>query len=203
MALDRHAVSNPAPAVATRARIVDASIRCIVRDGVDRASMAAIAAAAGVSKGLLHYHYADRAQLLGGVVAALAARIAGRERAAIDAAEGSDSVDALWRWLEGELARGELRALLELGFTREPAVRVAADAAALHRHAASTHTVEQLFERLGLVPRLPAALLGAATVAFTDGLAAGNAGAHAGPVVNDDPRVSFDVFWLALLGLAE
>jgi hypothetical protein len=121
----------------------------------------------------------------------------------MEAAAGSDSVDALWRWLEEELASGELRALLELGFTREPAVRAAADAAALHRRATSARTVAQLFDRLGLVPRLPAALLGAAAVAFVDGLAAENAGARASPGEHGDPRVSFDVFWLALLGLAE
>jgi TetR/AcrR family transcriptional repressor of bet genes len=41
---------------ATRQRIVDATIDCVARLGASDASMATIAADAGVSKALLHYH---------------------------------------------------------------------------------------------------------------------------------------------------
>jgi AcrR family transcriptional regulator len=157
--------------------------------------MAAIAAAAGVSKALLHYHYADRARLLAEVVGQIAQRLVSRERAAMDTASGSRAVDALWGWLEGELERGELRALLELGMLREPEVRSACGQAAQSRHRAATRTVEQLFTGLGLTPRMPATILAGASTAFIDGLAI-EAGQR-------DPRVSFDVVWLALLSLAE
>jgi AcrR family transcriptional regulator len=180
-----------------RGRIIEAAIRCLVRDGVADASMAAIAAEGGVSKALLHYHYADRAQLLAEVVGELAKRLVSRERAAMDVASGSGVVDALWRWTESELARGELRALLELAMQRDIAVHTAGTAAAARRRAAGAHTVDQLFAGLGLVPRMPAALLASASVAFLDGLAV----AKAGP--SSDPRASFDLFWLALLSLAE
>ena len=43
-------------------------VRCIAREGVAGASMAAIALEAGVSKALLHYHYHDRATLLAEIV---------------------------------------------------------------------------------------------------------------------------------------
>jgi AcrR family transcriptional regulator len=160
--------------------------------------MAAIAAEGRVSKGLLHYHYADRARLLAEVVTELADRVIARERAAMQSSTGSGTVDALWAWLEGELARGELRALLELALLREAEVRTASAAAAGRRRQAATQTVEVLFERLGLTPRVPAALLAAASTAFVDGLAAESGGDSAA-----DSRVSFDVFWLALLGLVE
>jgi NhaP-type Na+/H+ or K+/H+ antiporter len=42
---------------------------------------------------------------------------------------------------------------------------------------------------------VPAELLGEASVAFVDGLALGAV------VSATDPRVAFDVFWLAMLGL--
>jgi AcrR family transcriptional regulator len=157
--------------------------------------MATIAATAQVSKALLHYHYADRASLLAEVVSQLSRRIVARERAAMDAARGSGAVDALWTWLEGELARGELRTLLELGMQRVPAVQTAYAEAALARCHAADETVEQLFTGLGLVPRMPAKLLGAASIAFMDGLTIDTG--------RRDPRASFDVFWLALLSLAE
>jgi AcrR family transcriptional regulator len=180
----------------TRNRILDAAIRALVRDGTE-ASMATIASAAQVSKALLHYHYADRASLLAEVVAELARRIVRRERSAVDAAHGSGAVDALWTWLDAELACGELRTLLELGMHREPKVRTVYAEAALARHRAACDSVKQLFGGLGLVPRMPAELLGGASVAFIDGLAVDT---HA---TRRDPRASFDVFWLALLSLAE
>ena len=181
----------------TRTRIVDAAVRCLVRDGVTGATMAAIAIEGGVSKALLHYHYSDRARLMAEVANQLGERIIGRERAAMDGVQGSGAVDALWNWLETELARGELRALLDLALQQEPEVRVASGAAARARAHAAARTVEHLFAGLGLTPRMPSALLGGASLAFIDGLAIGVASPAR------DPRASFDLFWLALLSLAE
>lgn len=158
--------------------------------------MATIAAAAGVSKALLHYHYSDRARLLAEVVTQLGERLARRERTALDGADGRRVVDALWRWMERELARGELRALLELSLVRDPLVHEAAAAVAVGRRSAAGRTTADVLRRLALTPRVPAELLGEASVAFVDGLALGAV------VSATDPRVAFDVFWLAMLGLA-
>ena len=159
--------------------------------------MASIAAQAGVSKALLHYHYSDRARLLAEVVTQLGERLAARERWALAGADGSKAVDALWGWLENELARGELRVLLELSLIREPLVHDAAAMVADARRLRAGRTTAELMRRLGLEPRVPAELLGEASVAFMNGLTV------AGPVSRGDPRVAFDVFWLAMLGLAE
>lgn len=180
---------------ATRARLLEAAIRCLVREGVAGASMSAIAATGEVSKALLHYHFADRTRLLAEVMAQLTSRTITREGEALERAEGSRAVDALWKWLDAELARGELRVLLELGMYPDAQLRVAADATLVRRRRAATRTVELLFGALGLTPRVPARLLGAASVTFIDGLVVGSAARHG------NARVSFDVFWLALLGL--
>src|SRR5690348_12978586 len=63
--IERAGASTQADA---RLRIVDAGVRCIAREGVAGASMAAIAMEAGVSKALLHYHYHDRSRLLAEIV---------------------------------------------------------------------------------------------------------------------------------------
>ena len=181
-----------------RARIVDAGVRCITREGVADASMAAIALEANVSKALLHYHYHDRATLLAEIVDRLAVRLVTRERAAIDRTDGAGGLDALWSWLEAELRRGELACFVELALVREGAVRTASRAAANHRRRSATRTVERLFAQLGLMPKVPAPLMADASVAFTDGLAVDVANG-----TSRDPRVSFDIFWLALLGLTE
>ena len=184
-----------APSADARVRIVDAGVRCLAHTGVAGASMAAIAVEAGVSKALLHYHYSDRARLLAEVVTQLGERLARRERVALDGADGSRVVDALWRWMERELARGDLRALLELSLVRDPVVHEASAAVAEARRSAAGRTTADVMRQLALTPRVPAELLGEASVAFVDGLALGAV------VSATDPRVAFDVFWLAMLGL--
>lgn len=182
---------------ATRQRIIDAAIRCVARDGTAESSMAVIAAAAGVSKALLHYHYSDRARLLAEVVTQLGERLAERERVALDGADGSRVVDALWRWMHGELARGELRVLLELSLVRDPLVQQTVAPVMDARRNAASGTVSEVLAQLSLAPRIPTELLGDASIAFMDGLAL------AGVATERDPRVTFDVFWLAMLGLGE
>jgi AcrR family transcriptional regulator len=63
------AVSSPRPsqreqaAADARSRILAAAVECIVRDGLAQVRMASIARTAGVSAGLLHYHF-DTKELL-------------------------------------------------------------------------------------------------------------------------------------------
>jgi AcrR family transcriptional regulator len=181
-----------------RTRIVDAGVRCIAREGVAGASMAAIALEAGVSKALLHYHYRDRSTLLAEIVERIGIRTIERERAAINDSDGVGGLDAVWQWLEGELHRGELAALAELTLIREAPVRRATRAAASERRRSAAHTIERLFSELDLTPSVPAPLMADAAVAFIDGLALDVANGSA-----REPRVSYDIFWLALLGLTE
>ena len=181
-----------------RGRIVSAGARCVAREGVAGASMAAIALEAGVSKALLHYHYHDRARLLAEIVERISAGTIERERRAVDENDGVGGLDALWQWLDGELRRGELAALAELALVREGPVRRATRIAASERRRSAARTIERLFAELDLAPRVPAPLMADAAVAFVDGLAL--------DVSNGsirEPRVSYDVFWLALLGLTE
>jgi AcrR family transcriptional regulator len=158
--------------------------------------MSLIAADTGVSKALLHYHFTDRAQLLSEVVETLGKRLAAREREALERAQAAGTVDALWVWLENELRQGELRALLELQLVRDSSIRDVLKRAAATRRSTAIATVERLFAELELTPRVPVDLIGDTTIAFVDGL-----------VLNDDmsksARVSFDVFWLAILSLGD
>jgi AcrR family transcriptional regulator len=182
----------------TRARIVDAGARCITHEGVAGASMAAIALEAGVSKALLHYHYRDRASLLAEIVEHLGVRLIGRERTAVDRLDAVSGLDALWGWLDDELRRGELASVGALALVREGPVRVASRTVADHRRKSAARTVERLFAQLELTPRVPAPMMAEASVVFTDGLALDVASGS-----SRDPRVSFDIFWLGLLGLTE
>jgi AcrR family transcriptional regulator len=67
-------VSSPRPsqreqaAADARSKILAAAVECIVRDGLARVRMASIARTAGVSAGLLHYHFDTKEQLFGEVL---------------------------------------------------------------------------------------------------------------------------------------
>jgi AcrR family transcriptional regulator len=147
---------------------------------------------------LLHYHYHDRSTLLAEIVERIGMRTIERERVAIEESGGMGGLDALWRWLEEELRRGELAALSELALVREAPVRRATRSVASDRRRSAARTIERLFAELELTPRVPAALMADAAVAFIDGLALDVANGAA-----REPRVSYDIFWLALLGLGE
>ena len=140
-----------------------------------------------------------------------------RERHALARFEGEHNplaVDALWEWLASELRRGDIRVLLELGSYRGAKVQAATREASTRRHAAADETIARLFRILELKPRIETSLLANVVVAFIDGLAIGShvergdssphAPAHAGgAVVPTTSRIAFDVFWLAMLSLAE
>src|SRR5687768_7404071 len=53
---------------ATRAALVDAALFAFARDGIDRATLAGIAEAAGVTRGAVYHHFADKDALLAAVL---------------------------------------------------------------------------------------------------------------------------------------
>ena len=53
-----------APPRATRDRLIDAAVQVVARQGLEAASVKAVAAQAGVTAGLLHYHFADKDELM-------------------------------------------------------------------------------------------------------------------------------------------
>ena len=179
-------------------RILRGTAERLIAMGAAELSMQHVADAAGVSKALIHYHYHDKESLLEQVVIWATSQLLERERAALEGATASTAVDALWRWLDEELDGGHLRLLLELGQYRVPRVRVAVQESLRMRRDAATESIRHLFELLELRPRVPVELLASVVVAFIDGLA----GHPRGDDGRDD-RVTFDVFWLSLLSLAE
>jgi len=179
-------------------RILRGTAERLIIMGAAELSMQDVADAAGVSKALIHYHYRDKESLLEQVATWATAQVLERERSALDGATASTAVDAVWRWLDEELDGGHLRLLLELGQYRVPRVRIAVQEFLRVRREAATDSIRHLFELLELRPRVPVELLARVVVAFIDGLAS-----HPRGDDSRDVRVTFDVFWLSLLSLAE
>jgi AcrR family transcriptional regulator len=179
-------------------RILHAAAERLAVIGAADLSMQDVATAAGVSKALIHYHYKDKESLLEQIAAWATAGSLEREQRALDDCTAAGAVDALWRWLDAELRGGHLRLLLELGQYRAPRVRAAVADSFRVRCDASMQTIRRLFELLELRPRVPVDLLAGVVVAFIDGLASRAPAEDA-----RDARVTFDVFWLSVLSLAE
>ena len=179
-------------------RILHATARRLTAAGAVNLSLQDVADDAGVSKGLIHYHFHDKTTLLAQLVEWLTRELVRREEGALAGTTRQTVIDALWTWLEGELDRGHIRVLVELSQYDAPAVRDAIRDSARARRQAATGTIETLFSVLGLRPRLPHPLLADVAVTFLDGLAIDTGLAADGP-----RRVPFDVFWLSLLSLAE
>ena len=179
-------------------RILNSAARLLAERGVARFNLQDVAESAAVSKGLIHYHYHDKDTLLTRLVESLAAGVVARQAEALEGAEPATAVDALWTWLRGELRRGHLRVLQELAQEPGALLRNAIHSAAHQRRSGAAATLDRLFARLGLRPRVPTQMLAEAVVAFEDGLVL-----NAAIQPEQDPRVVFDVFWLAVLGLAE
>jgi AcrR family transcriptional regulator len=177
-------------------RILRAAIGELVALGAGELAMHDVADRAGVSKGLIHYHYRDKEALLARAAERLGERIAARAHRALSVSTAETVVEDLRRWLAAELEIGEWRALLSLAEFTAPAVRRASRDALEARHAMAARLMARLFDVMGMRPRVAPELLGELWVALVGGLAVEVDGASA-------PGAAFDVFVLALLGLAE
>jgi AcrR family transcriptional regulator len=161
-------------------------------------SIGDVAAAADVSKALVHYHFRDKDSLLHALVEDVGLAVIERAKMALTHDEAAHALDAYWTWLELELRAGDLRILLSLAESDSARVRAASRRIADQRREVAAEHIAQIFSRLGLNPRVPAPIVAETVVAFIDGLAASHA-------LDSDrnPRPAFDVLWLALLTLAE
>ncbi|MEK7403330.1 MAG: TetR/AcrR family transcriptional regulator [Gemmatimonadota bacterium] len=177
--------------------ILEAAKRLVRRGGAAQVSMGDVAAEAGVSKALIHYHFEDKDSLLAALVESVGGVVLERARGN-DVAMADQPLDALWAWLERELREGDIRVLVSLSDCDSAATRAASRRVAGERLRLVAHDVSAAFQKLELTPRMPAALVAETVLAFVDGIACR---AALGSV--QDPRGAFDVMWLALLTLSE
>lgn len=181
-----------------RSRILAATASRLLNVGAFKLNMQDVAAEAGVSKGLIHYHFDSKDTLLAQTVEWMTVEISAREAEALAGATAQTAIEMLWRWMADELSVGHIRILTELSHYPSPVVQGSLQAAAQIRRDAAGRTVDDLFSALQLRPRVPAELLASVFTAFVNGLAVD------WPFVADaERRVAFDVFWLAMLSLAE
>lgn len=206
-AASRAVVPNAGPAPAALpadavARIVDATIDQLVAEGIGAFNLQDVARRAGVSKGLIHYHFASREALLARAVDVIEMGMTARLAGTLQDAAPAGAIDRLWDALEHELTLGHLRVLGELAHDPVPDVRSAVERALRRRRDGLASQVERLFAVLALTPRVPTSLIAEVVLAFEQGLA--SRGDSTGDADREaERRATFDVMWLALLSLTE
>lgn len=180
-----------------RTRILEAVRARMLEAGESAVRSARVAAGAGVSKALVHYHFHDKRDLLLGVATTCRDRMAGRWRgSAADAAKAANPLDAFWWWLERELEAGDFRLLLQLTQGEDTVVRASAVDAVQTFRVEAQRRVKRVFRALELTPSVPVEVVTELVVAVAMGLAVGNAATS-----DDARRQAVDVLWLGLLGL--
>lgn len=110
------------PAAQRRAQLVSAAIEVMTEEGVERASTHRIAARAGVSQGMVHYAFDDKAALLEAVIEAVAQRIRRTLADASDRTAGSLSglLRAFWDHVEATPDLQVLQYELTIHAVRDP-----------------------------------------------------------------------------------
>lgn len=178
----------------TAPRIIRAAITLGAGNGVGAMSLQGIAAAAGVSKALLLYHFKGKSALLDAVVGTLGKSSESRLRTAASAADAMRAWRALVR---DETVHGELALFSALALEAQVDANGLRRARA-EREDAATALAMAMLTGLQLTPRVPAALLGRLLLRQLDGLAAA---ATRDGVTTDVLEAELDVLALALLAL--
>ncbi|MFT5685277.1 MAG: TetR/AcrR family bet gene transcriptional repressor, partial [Myxococcota bacterium] len=89
---------RPSNSHARRAEIVDGMLTVMATAGYERASIQAIAAAAGLTPGLLHYHFGSKEKILLAVLSSIEAAVTDRFLRRTD--ESSTPRQALDAWID-------------------------------------------------------------------------------------------------------
>lgn len=175
----------------TAARIIAAAVTHGTARGVTALSLQGIAAAAGVSKALVLYHFAEKDALLSAIVEHLTER----DVAVLDAAAGASDALEAWRSAAGEARHRDARALL-VGLLREAPLRAQAEEVTARRVAAATRLATAMLRHAGLRPRIAAPLVGRVLLDQLDGVAV-TAVARSAEALDAE----VDALALAILGL--
>jgi TetR/AcrR family transcriptional repressor of bet genes len=99
-------VGRPSNTEERRQQIVAGLLRVMAERGYERASVAEIAKAAGLSPGLVHYHFQDKQEILLTLVEQLSARARERVESRLARVKGDDARARVDAFLDAYLATG-------------------------------------------------------------------------------------------------
>jgi TetR/AcrR family transcriptional repressor of bet genes len=98
-------VGRPSNSAERRAQIVDGMLAVMQRSGYEGATIQAIGKAAGLTPGLVHYHFSTKQEVLIAMVEALTTQLA--ERYAARKAAANSPTDRLYAFVDAHVALGK------------------------------------------------------------------------------------------------
>jgi AcrR family transcriptional regulator len=161
---------------ASRKQVVDAAIRTLAKLGFAATSVGDIAKTAGMSKGVVHYHFESKDDLYARVLEECVGRVSARARGAWDApGTPPEKIRRALRemWTARTDGSPEVRVLTELMAQGVHDSKIRKPLASM-LHAAHEEMVKDFvcaFESIGLKPRVPPEVIPRLVSATLDGLA--------------------------------
>lgn len=183
---------------ASRRAILDAAESLVRQRGGRATTVDAVARAAGCAKGLVHYHFGTKKELLTQVVARLSATREARWLDALKAPNPRAAIDQTWRVLLEEAQDGTLQALLSLAIDRDDALQQAVREGHARFGRLLAEAVTDLLTDLGLQLTIPPIQVGWMIAAVVQGM-------WLQVVLGIDRDVLADAYaaaWLGVLSLA-
>ena len=154
----------------TRDRIIESTRDLISDNGIARTTVDRIVAAAGVSKGLVSYHFGGKRGLFEALSAELTSSRASRWADALDQRSAQTAIDRSWRTLEQELADGTFRVWRNLQvITPDMTEQTVKNSLTLFVDSLGLAT-DRMLRRAGLTPAVPTAEFGALLASLIEGL---------------------------------
>ena len=187
--------------VTPRDKITAAAARALCDAGLQGFTVGRVAAAAGVSTALVHYHFSTKQALLAAAAGQLATTWATGAAEAFGHGAGLETLDRLWETLQRRAESGEERACAELRLAggADRALAVALEEPRAGVREAIARRLPALLRELGSAAPAEGEELAAAIAAVLDGAALARAtGRPAGEV-----RAAYDAFWLVLIAAGQ
>lgn len=181
----------------TKSGILDATIRLLrERHGADL-TMDQVAQAASCAKGLVHYHFRKKDQLLAAAATRMWEDRAAAWRQALDAKDPKTSIRAAWNRLAADSSTGTAAACAALGMRKEELIVQSVNSGRVALARGVTEALDQLLERMGREATVPIGELGTLLAAIVEGISL-QLGSGTSP---EELEQAWAAFWVGLLSL--
>jgi len=177
--------------------ILDATVALLRERRTGDVTTEEIARRAGCAKGLVHYHFKGKPQLLVGAAERLWNARSTAWTEALGMGDPQAAIGAGWRLVTAEAADGTAAACAAIGLGNDELVVRSVSASRRAFASALTGATSTLLGRMGLAPSVPASELGTLLAATIEGIALQlGSGAEA-----DELEQAWAAFWVGLLAL--
>lgn len=159
----------PRSPLPSRRAILSAAERLLKIRGASATTVEAVARQAGCAKGLVHYHFKTKSELLAAVAEQLALGRSERWARVLEASSGRDAVARSWALLRSEAGDGTVAAWISLLVHSKSVTDRTVNNHLQQFDRTVARAVDYLLGRIGLRPTVPANDIGALVTALIHG----------------------------------